>query len=99
MSLIEFNHAFVNNRIAGDKCDVPIAVIIRVSREFFEGGFPLRKFLHTNDVVTAIIYVIFDLYSCILFAYPQHLDIVSHDGKVVGGIRYGLRVQSIVSGN
>ena len=69
MSFIEFNHTFINNRIAGDECNIPIAVLIRVSREFFEGGFPLRKFLHTNDVVTAIIDVIFDLCRCILFAY------------------------------
>lgn len=61
MSLVEINHTFVNNRIAGDERNIPIAVIIRVDREFFERGFPLRKFLHTNNIVTAIVNIVHDL--------------------------------------
>ena len=70
MSLVEINHAFVNNRIAGDERNISMAVIIRVGREFFERGFPLRKFLHTNNIVTAIVNIVHDLCRCILFTYP-----------------------------
>ena len=70
MSLVEINHAFVNNRIAGDERNIPMAVIIRVSREFFERGFPLRKFLHTNNIVITIVNIVHDLCRCILFTYP-----------------------------
>ena len=58
MSLGKIDFALIDNRIAGDECYIPMTIIVRLGWKFLKRGFPLGKFLYTNNIITIIINII-----------------------------------------